>query len=561
MLPSLLQRTENRYPYQGIHILGPDAEVYYAARVREVYDGFPAVGNAFFSAPKDQPAMQPPLPELTIAYGGMALGLSALHAFLLSKIILAIAVFIMFVVLVWIVTDRPWVSLLATVVALEAGALLAAPWDLPLFLHPSSSALEFLRFSRAINPQWTVTFFLINLSLLALWVKSSRRVFLYAAALCSFTLIYSYVYAWTYFFAIAGVLSLWFLSRRQWSKVIDLLIFWLIIFAVFVPYLLHLSVLTQHPWYSETSMRLGMVLRHGPAIFSVWNAVFIGLALASRPLWPRTWPLLPATAIAGFIAFNQQLLTGHAIVPHHYNWYFIQPLASIFACALVLSIIPMQRFSVHLKTTFGVMLIMVCTMISSIQQWVGYNGIADFWGIQQPAAPVIKAVSTHIHTGQSVYSQDSSLLNLVPIYSSADVYYTNNANLFLTPDERSRFGYFLDLWLQGVTPEEAARDFFGDKRFMLSSRLHAIYYREAVGDYAKIPPDEILKNIDLYRDFYALSLQEKLSRYPIHAVITTPHDPQNPVWSRFLACSTEFFTSNGYALRMMIPAGSEKSCL
>lgn len=560
-MPSFLQRFDQRYPYQGIHILGPDAEVYYAARVREVYDGFPGLGNTFFSAPKDQPAMQPPLPEITIAYAGMAFGLSALHAFLFSKFILAIAVFILFVWFVFIVTGRPWASLLATVAALEAGALLAAPWDLPLFLHPTTSVLEFLRFSRAVNPQWTVTFFLVDLAFLALWVKNSRRVFLILAAIFSFLLVYSYVYAWTYFFAVAGVLSLWFLLQREWRRVTDLIIFWLIVSAVTAPYLLHLSVLTQHPWYTETSMRLGLVLRHGPAIFSVWNAVFIGLALASRSIWTRSWPLLPALAIAGWVAFNQQLLTGHAIVPHHYNWYFIQPLASIFACALALSLLPQQLFSQHVRTTLGVTLVVCCAFIAGIQQWVGYNGIADFWGNLQRAAPVIQSVSAQLHAGQSVYSQENPILNLVPIYSSADVYYSNNANLALTPDERSRFGYFLDLWLQGVTPADAARDFSTSRRFTLSSRLHAIYYREAVGDYARIPDAEVDENVRLYRAFYVLPLKEKLSRYPLSAVITTPTDPTGPVWRQFLACSTEVFSENGYTLRLMIPAGEPQSCL
>lgn len=560
MMPSFLQRFDQRYPYQGIHILGPDAEVYYAARVREVYDGFPSLGNTFFSAPKDQPALQPSLPELTIAYAGMTLGFNSLQAFLAAKVVLAIAVFMLFTLLLLLVTGRPWVSLFATVAALEAGALLAAPWDWPLFLHPASASLEFLRFSRAVNPQWTVTFFLIELILLALWVQSGRRLPLLLSALFSCTLIYSYLYAWTYFFAVVGVLFLWFAGRGDRRRVMDLTLFWVIVAVIAIPYVVHLSLLSGHPWYTDTSRRLGLVLRHGPVILSVWNAVFIGFALATRTLWPRKWPLLPAVALAGFVAFNQQIITGHSIVPHHYNWYFIQPLASIFVCAFALSLLPYAFLSRRLRVVMCVLFVLLCTSVASVQQWVAYQGIREYWGNIQHMAPVIAYADQTLRPGQVVYSQDVAVLNIVPVATGADVYFAGNATLALTSDDRARYTYFMDLWLQGVTSDDAARDFPTVRRFMLSSRLHAIYYREAAGDYTRIPDEEVSHNVELYREFFALSLKEKLSRYPMSAVITTPDDPENPVWSAFLRCSTEVFSENGYTLRLLIPAVQQGSC-
>ncbi len=331
MLPSLLQRFDKQYAYQGVHIMGPDAEVYYAARVREVYDGFPGLGNVFFSAPKDQPAMQPSLPERSIAMTGSLFGLSAIDAFLLSKIVLSFVAFLAFTALLFIVTGRPWVSLFSTTLVLEAGALLAAPWDIAMLLHPETASFDFLRFSRAINPQWSGTFFIIEAALIALWIKRNKKLPLLFAALLSATLVYSYVYAWTYLFAAMGLLSLWYLCHRDWRRVADLMVFWVIIFFITTPYLIHLSVVANHPLYVESSLRYGMVLRHGPAIFGVWCAVFIGLSLASRRLWPKTWPFLPVLSLAGFIALNQHLVTGHYIVPHHYNWYFVQPFASLIA--------------------------------------------------------------------------------------------------------------------------------------------------------------------------------------------------------------------------------------
>ncbi len=202
-----------------------------------------------------------------------------------------------------------------------------------------------------------------------------------------------------------------------------------------------------------------------------------------------------------------------------------------------------------------------CTAFAGFQQYVAYHAVSDMWGRLQDVEPVLEYAIKNLRAGQVVYAQDVNVLNLVPIYGSVDVYTSTNANLTLASDERSRFTYFFDLWLQGVTPESALRELPTIRRWMLSSRIHAIYYREAADDFAAIPDDEVSRHIEAYRTFYALSLQEKVTRYPITAVITTPGDPDTRAWLTFLECSKEVFAKNGYALRIMIPPGFPSSCL
>lgn len=560
MLPLVFQRMDTQYPYQGIAMLGPDAEVFYAARVREVYDGFPGLGNTFYSAPKDVPSLQPPLPEDSIAMVGKLLGVDALTAFFLSKMVLAMAAFFALAALVLSVTGRPWTAVISSTALLFGGALLSAPWDLPLFLSPSTSAFEFLRFSRAVNPQWSGTFFFIELFCLAEWIRTGKRSWIVLAALVSVTIVYSYVYAWTYFFAVAGLLTLWYAARREWRRIADLAVFWAVAVTMFIPYAMHLVVASQHPWYTESTQRLGLVLRHSPAIFGVWLGIFIGLSFATRRIWPRTWPLLPAVSLAGLIAINQHLVTGHYIVPHHYHWYFIQPMSGIFAVALFLSFIQL-RIKGTAAIVLGSVIIAGSIACAGVQQWAAYRESRDVWGKLQLAAPVLQYIGSNLRAGQVVYSQDAGIVNEVPVITGADVYYATNSNLSLVPTERIRFQYFLDLWLQGVTTEEAAREFPTTRRWTLGSRLHNIYYREASGDYSAIPDNEVQKNIDLYRKFFQLPIHEKITQYPMTAIVTTPDDPQNPVWSAFLSCSREVFAQNGYAIRLMIQPGYPGSCL
>lgn len=560
MAPSFFQRADADYPYQGIHILGPDGEVYYAARVREVYDGFPGLGNVFFSAPKDVPYIQPPMPEVTIATLGRLVGVDALTAFLGSKVILSFAVFLLLFTFLFVVTSSPWISLVSASAVLFGGALLSAPWDLPHFFGSTNHEFEFLRFSRAINPQWSVSWFLAALTGLAAWIRFGKRRFLLLTTAATVILVYSYVYAWTYVFVVLGLLSLWYLMRRDWWRVSSLVLYWLAVIALATPYAIHLYALSSHPWYAESSMRLGVVLRHGPLILGVWLAVFFSLGFVTRRLWPRAWPLLPILPLAGLIALNQHIVTGHYIVPHHYHWYFIQPLASAFAVATLLALLsPLVR--PRYGAAIGSLVILLSVGVAMVQQWQSYEAVSPMWGALQKAAPILDYVQKTMRPGHTVFTQDVNVANQVPIYTGADVYFAGNATNSLVPKERARYTYFFELWLQGVRPEQAEKEFASERRWMLSTRLYSIYYREAKGNFVALPDEEVEESIAEYRNFVRMPLREKLVRYPLSAVITTPGDPVTPVWKQFLACTKEAFRRNGFSVRLVTPSGEQGSCL
>jgi hypothetical protein len=561
VLPSVFQRHDEKYPYGGVEILGADQEVYYAARVREVYDGFPSLGNTFYSAPKDLPYLQPPLPELTIGSIGMLLHVQPVTAFMLSKIIFSFAVFLLAVLLVFTVTGSPWIAIASAVCMLFAGSLLSAPWNVLMFLHPSTAQMDFIRFARAVNPQWTVSWFLLATILLARWIQSGNRRFALLTALGATVLMYSYVYAWTLFFAAVGLLTLWYIVRRDWKRVRDLALFWIVTALLCSPYVIHVLQTSHHPWYSESMMRFGLVYRRTPLLFGAWLAAFLVVAAASYRLWRSSWPLLPALALGGFVAINQHIITSYFVVPHHYHWYFIQPLGSLFAVAAALTIATSFVKSQGVRTAFVTLLLLFAITSSIIQQYAGYRSLRDVWGPLQLAKPALSYIGEHFHSGDVVYAVDVGVSNLVPIYSSADMYFAGNANLSLVDPLRIRHQFFLDLWLQGVTAEQGAREFYTTLRWTLSSRIHSIYYRESLGDYAAMPDFEVAKEVAAFQTFSALSLKEKLTRFPLTVILTSPGSPDSANWKKFLSCGTEVFSRNGYTVRRVIPAGERESCL
>ncbi len=531
LLPHGLQRTDFAYPFKGIEIMGADGELYYAARVREVTDGYWSVGNAYYSDLKDTPFVQPPLAEWVIAMIGKVLGIGPVGAFVLMKGVFAFLIVIAVTGAFVALTGETWVALTAVALMLFANALLNAPWDLPGIFRDSLS-LGFLRFARPINPQWPMLWFFATLWMFASWmrVRSTRKIII--AALMTLMTLYSYVYAWTYIAATIGLLLLYFLIKRDRTRSKDLILFALLCIAGGLPYFWHVWVTIHHPWYADSAMRQGLVhSRH--LVLGVWLLLFLPLSFCSRRLWPQTFPLLPSLAFGGLIVLNQQLVTGSALVPHHYHWYFIQPIASV--TALILLFILIRRFLS--RVVFQSLLIVACisaVAFGFLQQQRAYRDSRVQWGEVQGAAGVLNFLDRITKPGLIVAGAREDFIDVyAPLYTSADVYALRLANLYLVSRERAEDAFFFRLWVLGITPDAADTRLFTDLRAQVSSALYAIYYRESTGDFAAIPDSDVTLVTQAYREYYDLSLTEKLKLHPLDFLVIEKGDPETPALKAF----------------------------
>ena len=524
LLPHILQRNDRQYPFRGIEIMGTDAENYYAARVREVSDGFPSLGNAYYADLKDTPSVQPPLPEIVVASIGQMLSIDPVTAFVLCKGLFAFLLTIVLVGAFSSITAMPWLSLVAVCVLLFANALLNAPWDLPAILRGELSP-GFLRFSRPINPQWPVFFFFTTLWIFSSWMKDQKSWKMILAAVTTIVMFYSYVYAWTTMAVIAFLLLLYFLFRQDKPRLCDLFLYAFLCLLGGLPYFLHVFSTMHHPWYAESAMRQGLVAsRH--IVLGAWVLVFLPLSMCTRRLFPRTMPLLPALAFGGLLVLNQQVITGSALVPHHYHWYFIQPLASV---VFLVTIFVFLRRMLPAKI-FVPLLSLIC--LSSIgfgffQQRDIYEKQRQQWGEMQESADLFTFLRKNTKPGIVVTGASEGFIDeYVPVYTSADSYATLYANLFLVPDSRAQDAFFFRLWMKDVAPDEADRRLPTDLRADLSSALHAIYFREFAGDIRAIPDEEVADASRAYHQYYNLSIEEKLKLHPLHMLVLQREDKE-----------------------------------
>lgn len=539
LLPHALQRFDTEYPFQGIEIMGMDAEHYYAARVHDISDGFPSLGNAYYADLKDTPSVQPPLPELVVSTIGRILSIDPVSAFVLSKGFFAFLLTIAMVGAFASMSGMPWLSLVSVCVLLFANALLNAPWDLFAILRGELSP-GYLRFARPINPQWPVFLFFTTLWILSSWMQGRRLWKVVAMACTTLLMLYSYVYAWTYMAVIAGLLLFYFAYRRDRAHCRDLILFGILCVLGGLPYFLHVFSVMHHPWYAESAMRQGLVpSRH--IVLGAWVLLFLPLSIGTRRLFPKIWPLLPALAFGGVLALNQQVITGSVLVPHHYHWYFIQPLASIILLvtlfAFVRRIIPVKVFSVLLSLLF-----LCSVMFGFFQQWDIYQVQRQQWGELQKTSDLFSFLRQYTKPGIVVAGASEGFIDdYVPIYTSADVYATLYANLFLVSRERAQDGFFFRLWMNDITPAEADMRLPTDLRLDLSSALHAIYYREAVGDMLAIPDAEVRDAAREYRRYYALSLDQKLKLRQLDMLVIEKGDKETSAVRALRAMGKEVY--------------------
>ncbi len=550
LLPHALQRTDKDFPFQGVEIFPSDAEIHYMARMREITDGFWQTGNTFYSAPKDQPYLQPPFPEMPPAYLALAFGADPIVLFFAWAGVCALALVVALTGAMASITGRKYKALLAVAALIFCGALLGAPWDLPHYLLGANAPGAFapLRFARAVNPLWTVPWFFLAVWMLSRWWHNRSRWALLAFGLCATVLVYSYVYAWTYLAASGAVLLALCAWRREWRRCADLCVCGLVIVLAAVPYLLHLYATVHHPAYAESSLRLGVLNSHEPS-FGVWALVAVVLVILTRKRW-TAWPLITALLLGGLLAMNQQVITGRAIVVHHYHWYFFQPLTALFAMTFVLELLD-RNFPVRWRAAAVSALLVAAVAFGLLHQYRAYQSMRAYWGGLQSLAPVLHYAKDNLHAGQVVYSTEVDVMDLVPIYSSADVYAATNANNYLIPIERARYVFFFELWVRGVSAEQAEREFPTTLRARLSSALYAIYYRETAGRYDAIPDEMVAENIKLYREYLALSDQEKIKKYPVDVIVLPPGMKETPAIATLKRVSQQVLSANGYTVRVM----------
>lgn len=550
ILPNVWQRLDHTYPFQGIEIMGADQEFYYAARIGQVLRGDWMVGDPSADA-TTKTFVQPPLPEWVQGSVGLLLHLDTPRTVLVVKFLLGILLTIAMVTFFRRFTGHPWWSLLAVSTLLFAGFLSAAPWTIGQFFTDAHFGSEFLRFSRPTNPLFSSLLFFLVLHAFLSWAQHRSRKGLILAGILTGLSFYAYPYTWSYLGFTFALICLYFAYKRDWKRLGEMCLPGVIAAVVAVPYIYHQIIISHDPVYPEMVYRF-ILLHTRQFVGGTWMFAFMLLPLIpqTRAVF-RPWWLLFGLAFAGFLSMDQQLVSNTTIVPQHYHWYYIHPLALmswvIFVGVLLCPFI-VRFFSIRQRSILFTIILLAIIGCGVRFQQQSYAQSEQMWGELQSASPMLQYITSHSDSHTAVFGWGFEK-ELVSLYTPAVPYLASNSFVCLCSSDRTLTFYFITLWLSGVSYDQAKASFFTSRRYEVSSTYRGTYWREAGGSYESIPDREVQYVLDEYGKFLNLSDDQKLTKYQMdYFVVPQSVIPTLANFSALTAKADKAFEDNAYVI-------------
>jgi hypothetical protein len=461
------------------------------------------------------------LPAYTVAIPAKLLHIPGDIAFIL---LLPIATIATVLAIWWLLFELTGNSLLAAAGAICVVSFGTAAAHSPLQMlagvQTQYNPFPFLR--RHIPAVPFPIFFLANVFI---WRALTRRLaWVIGAAICFSILVYSYFFLWT---ALAGwfftILILWFLLRpADRSKVLKMSAILAATGTIaLTPYF---WLLTQRGHSMDREQLLE--LSHAPDLFrapELYAALILCFLIYHLRLkWKRyedpTILFTASFALAPFLLFNQQLLTGRSLQPFHYeefaaNYWVV--VAAVLAIALLPRNVPRRIFAYMVIAGLSVALMLATLLVLVMERSnIRFDQLR----------PVARKLSQEKIDGV-VFASDGFLTQTIPTASHHPVLWARYLYTFSNVDsseQKRRFYQYLyysgfneSLFAQMLQNDVTAQwEIFGPKRVnpMLS------------GGHSPITPEEIESATTEYRQFME-SFESALGTTPLlRYAVVSPSD-------------------------------------
>lgn len=492
--------------YKGIALGGTSDETAFLVRIQEVRDGHYTLANSSWVDGKDLPYLFPPFSENITSFTGQIFGLNLVNTITLNRFIFPTFLFLLIYALLYQLTKRKSVALVASITVLLSTNLVnpMAIWN--LFIHRKTYT-DFMLFSRLITPIHLSFFFGF---LLLFWFFLQKRKWVYgvASGVILGLSFYTYPYTWTFLFAFLGCLVLIYIYKKEWIKIKNIVLTTGIALLVSIPYFWNLWQAMHHPLYSELSERFSIIKTHSPQV----GALVLILLSIFLLFFPRKnkdkYFFCLGLVLTPLIVLNQQIITGIIMVPDHYHWYYHTPLAILFVVIII--------FELFKKKSIQFGLIGLILFINFCNVWMIQS---SFYQRQEPIAvknqrygPVFEWLRNNTEKDQ-VVAGDRVVSRLIAIYTSLNSVSLEDGHYTLAGSEEDVMErIFLTFRLDRLKKDEA-QEYFFENRADISARIYGGYYRKKLGDYNLIPDEKIDFLIGKYQEFLDIPLENVLKKY------------------------------------------------
>lgn len=515
IFPHWYLRIADRVSFHDVDMLGSDAELHYVARIQEIYDGHANLGQTYLWEGKDLPYLQPPLPEIAVAFLGKIFDLGAIGANVFAKFLFGFLLAVLIYFFLFEVFGDVSLSLAAAGFILLGSVFTSWPDVVSLFSRDVRN-FEFLRYARPINPAISslcVFGYLFSLLRLQKSLQNRYRVFCVLTLGLSF---YTYVYAWSYLFIVNALFFVWFLARREWHRAFDIVLISIGALVVALPYGLNTVAATHNQWYRETFERFGFFASRAPVVskFALLGAACFFVSYLRK--LPSAHAFLGLSFAASIVAVNHQLISGVNIQNDHYHWYVVTPLASIIILSSLYFFIRDVRW-VRLARVGMIFAIAVFFAGAVLVQVKSYAFLRGEVMSDQRFAPLFRWLDMETPR-DSVVVADAKLSELIPAYTHNNVYYSVYAPYYLVSDERLKQNYFVYLYLTGVRGDTVA-EFLRSHHSETAAYLFGLRYRYTAGCSGCFSDSEDANLAVEYRKFLSGGVMMSLKRYRADYVV------------------------------------------
>jgi hypothetical protein len=490
--------------YAGIHLIGSDAEEHYDARIQEVRDGFPTVGNTFLPD-KTVPPVMPALGENIMAFLGDIFHVSTPALSEYAKFVFPFFATIFAYAFGYLLLRSRAAALLGATTVLLGDNLISGTSAWSALLHGSSVISSFLTYSRPINPELSGVLLFIALLLSVRAFFSERTPQWYegiAIGAIAGAAFYMSPYVASFILGLVAIVGAVSIYQRDWKRTVGALATGVTALTCLTPFILNYSVVVASPLYADTAARVGAAPSYAP-VLGAWAVILLVAAIFAIPKrFHHAKSFFLYSAIALILLLNQQVLSGHVLQTDHYHWYITKPLIAfligMYAVFILGWIFHKRTYLAYAGYAFGIGIL----IINAIEvQAVSYKAHeAGFIQVQR-YAPIMQYLST-VPQREFIWA-DYTLSEYVPMYTHHDTANNRQIANYLVPTDYLEQQLFIQYRLRGVSDKDAP-ELMRQERAHVSSVVYAIRWRQLFGGYENIPEPILVdiekKYLDLSKD-------------------------------------------------------------
>lgn len=521
--------------YRGIPFFYVNDNIYYTAKIQEILDGYGWVSSPYFFEYKNLPSLILPIGEYFYAIPAFVLRLSAAEtAVLFNGFLLPAVLFFLVYLLVRRVTNAT--DFRGKLNAVAAGLLVILSLDLPALkvvwaiVSDQYKYAAYLSWVRPVNPITGAILLFCFLLLLWALINSSnrRRIYIGIAAGMVLSLMVGYFFSWGTAASVWAAFMLLFLLKKDWSVARAIFFAGLLGFILLLPYFFRtFSFISSEREVVEASY--GVSFTHQPVFnkiltlaLLIYLSTFFYEYLSKKKIGEKhggpVWWFCLSLILGGFIALNQQIVTGMTVWYYHFSQY-TATLAIVAALAPLYLVFRTKTPKIVLVANFLIILIFLTygTAVAATYKY-GIEGMRELqkyrmvfdWlrdNGEKDCVVLVKEI------------KEERFALLIPAFTQCNVYMTISSGLSSMPLEHARHNFMIWLTLHGATAENIEQ--FLSENFKSLGVQYTKNWKENLSGVHDEKFKEITKQVAAeYRAFLDKDFLTELRKYRIDYLLS-----------------------------------------